>query len=215
MTPATEIIYVWQIPVRLTHWAVAAALVVLSVTGLYIGNPYVIGGNFLMLYVKQWHLVFAVVLSCAVAARIAWLFLGNRWSNWRGFVPFATPAWASRCIDVLLFYVFAHRRSPRTVGHNPLAALTYVLVYALLFFEIFSGFALNSLNWGGWWSVVFGWVFRFFPANDVRLMHHMSMWLLLGFLVHHVYSASLMDFAERSGIVSSIFTGYKFVRRKS
>jgi Ni/Fe-hydrogenase 1 B-type cytochrome subunit len=37
------------------------------------------------------------------------------------------------------------------------------------------------------------------------------MWLLLGFTVHHVYSAWLMDVKEKNGTLSSIFGGYKFV----
>jgi Ni/Fe-hydrogenase 1 B-type cytochrome subunit len=43
----------------------------------------------------------------------------------------------------------------------------------------------------------------------------MIMWLLLGFAVHHVYSAVLMDAEERTGILISILTGYKLVRRKA
>jgi Ni/Fe-hydrogenase 1 B-type cytochrome subunit len=44
-----------------------------------------------------------------------------------------------------------------------------------------------------------------------RLVHHLIMWLLLGFAVHHVYSAWLMDVKEKNGTLSSIFSGYKFV----
>jgi Ni/Fe-hydrogenase 1 B-type cytochrome subunit len=43
----------------------------------------------------------------------------------------------------------------------------------------------------------------------------MIMWLILGFAVHHVYSAILVDAEERTGILTSIFTGYKFTRRKA
>ena len=34
--------YVWEFPVRLTHWVTAAAIFVLFVTGLYIAYP--VGG---------------------------------------------------------------------------------------------------------------------------------------------------------------------------
>ena len=33
-------IYVWQVPVRITHWLIVASIVVLSVTGLYIHGPF-------------------------------------------------------------------------------------------------------------------------------------------------------------------------------
>jgi Ni/Fe-hydrogenase 1 B-type cytochrome subunit len=215
VTRPRELIYVWQLPVRLTHWIVALAIAVLTITGIYIGNPYLRGGNFLMLYMREWHLVFAVVLLCAVVWRLAWLFMGNLWSSWRGFVPFATPGWLKRSFETMLWYMFLRRRSPDEIGHNPLAAMAYIFIYGLLALEIFSGFAMNSMSWGGWWSVVFGWIFLFVPANDVRWAHHMIMWLLLGFLIHHIYSSVLMDTEERSGLLSSIVTGYKSIRRNS
>jgi Ni/Fe-hydrogenase 1 B-type cytochrome subunit len=40
------------------------------------------------------------------------------------------------------------------------------------------------------------------------------MWLLLGFAVHHVYSAVLMSTVEANATMESIFSGYKFVRRR-
>ena len=37
------------------------------------------------------------------------------------------------------------------------------------------------------------------------------MWLLLGFGLHHVYSAILMSTVEANATMESIFSGYKFV----
>ena len=45
----------------------------------------------------------------------------------------------------------------------------------------------------------------------VRWIHHVVMWLLLGFAVHHVYSGWLMSIIEANGTMESIFSGYKFV----
>ena len=45
----------------------------------------------------------------------------------------------------------------------------------------------------------------------VRWIHHIVMWLLLGFAVHHVYSGILMSTVEANGTMESIFSGYKFV----
>lgn len=207
-------LYVWEIPVRATHWLVALAIVALTVTGLAIGEPWLFGARGTMAGMKATHLVFAVVLLCAVVWRIAWAFMGNGWARWSAFVPFATPGWWARARDTFLFYIFVRRRSPEEAGHNPLAALAYLFVYALLALEIFTGFALAAMSWGGWWGNAFGWIFLAVPANDVRLTHHMVMWLLLGFVVHHVYSSVLMDSEERSGLLSSIVTGYKLVRWK-
>ena len=37
------------------------------------------------------------------------------------------------------------------------------------------------------------------------------MYLFFVFVIHHVYSAILVSWEERNGLVESIFTGYKFV----
>jgi Ni/Fe-hydrogenase 1 B-type cytochrome subunit len=34
-------------------------------------------------------------------------------------------------------------------------------------------------------------------------------------MVHHVYSSLLMDAEEKNGLMTSIFSGYKFVRRRT
>ena len=47
--------------------------------------------------------------------------------------------------------------------------------------------------------------------QTVRWIHHVVMWLLSGFTVHHVYSGVLMSTIEANGTMESIFSGYKFV----
>jgi Ni/Fe-hydrogenase 1 B-type cytochrome subunit len=50
--------------------------------------------------------------------------------------------------------------------------------------------------------------------QSARAIHHIGMWLLLGFAVHHVYSAILMSQVEANATVESIVSGYKFVPRQ-
>jgi Ni/Fe-hydrogenase 1 B-type cytochrome subunit len=42
-----------------------------------------------------------------------------------------------------------------------------------------------------------------------RFVHHLSMWLVLGFAAHHVWSAFLIGTVEKSSLIDSIFSGYK------
>ena len=84
--------YVWQIPVRITHWLIALSIVVLSVTGLYIGHPFMTTSGearltFVMGWVKLIHLYSALVFIAAVAARIVWMFTGNKYARWDKFIP--------------------------------------------------------------------------------------------------------------------------------
>ncbi|MGB8445479.1 MAG: cytochrome b/b6 domain-containing protein, partial [Pseudolabrys sp.] len=36
-----EKVYVWELPVRLTHWLLFFSILVLSATGYYIGHPFI------------------------------------------------------------------------------------------------------------------------------------------------------------------------------
>jgi Ni/Fe-hydrogenase 1 B-type cytochrome subunit len=213
VTPARQLVYVWEIPVRVTHWTVALCILMLSITGYYIGSPFFGGGpaSQPMLWARALHHVFAVLLTCTVIYRIVWAFIGNQFSRWSAFVPFATPGWWKRAWGTMLFYGFMQRKAPPETGHNPLAATAYLGIYVLLLVQIVTGSALSE---PGFSHSLFGWVAVLMPLNDVRLVHHLVMWLLLGFVVHHIYSSILMDNEERSGIISSIFTGYKAIRRE-
>jgi Ni/Fe-hydrogenase 1 B-type cytochrome subunit len=39
------------------------------------------------------------------------------------------------------------------------------------------------------------------------------MFAFFAFVIHHVYSAVLVSWEERNGLIESIFTGYKFIPR--
>ena len=46
----------------------------------------------------------------------------------------------------------------------------------------------------------------------VRTMHNLLTFLFFAFAIHHVYSAILIDIEERTGVMSSMFSGYKNIR---
>jgi Ni/Fe-hydrogenase 1 B-type cytochrome subunit len=211
---ATERVYVWEVPVRLTHWVNVLAILVLSATGFYVGTPVLGGSVSLMAWVRGVHRITAYVLIASLALRTYWAFAGNRWASWRELFPYFWREGRRGVARTLLYYTFLRRESPRTIGHNPLAGLAYSAVVSLMFLEILTGFALQSLGTTGWRTVAFGWVFSVAGQQSVRLVHHMIMWMLLGFMVHHVYSSLLMDVEEKSGLMTSIFSGYKFARRR-
>ena len=211
-------VYVWEVPVRITHWLIVLSIVVLSVTGLYIGRPFVTvpgpaGESFLMGWVKVVHGYTAYAFITAVLTRIIWMFTGNKYARWDKFVP-AHPLRRHGLWPTLKFYLFAMRKPPGFVGHNPVAGATYLAVFGLYFVAILTGLALRSgsadvgspIAWFGSLAPLLG------GAQVVRWIHHGVMWLLLGFGVHHVYSAILMSTVEANATMESIFSGYKFVR---
>jgi Ni/Fe-hydrogenase 1 B-type cytochrome subunit len=201
-------VQVWEWPVRLLHWVVVASLLVLAATGLYIGNPYLIS-------IKVVHFYAAIVFTLAVLSRILWMFLGNRWANWREFIPVGRGR-RQGIPTMLRFYLFLRRDPPSFVGHNPLAGATYSLVFLLYLMMTVTGFTLYSISAPiGSHMLAFRALLPLLGgAQTVRWIHHAGMWLLLGFAVHHVYSAVMMAMIERKGTLESIFSGNKFFTRE-
>lgn len=203
---------VWELPVRVLHWTVVAATLVLSVTGWYIGRPYIVvrtDPSFLMGTMRAVHLAAAWVFSVAILCRVIWAFIGNRWARWDQFIPVrqSRRKWV---VGTIKYYLFLRKEPPPAAGHNPLAGLTYTVVFVMFCYQIVTGLALAGLaNPGNWLSALTGWIFDLASIQTIRLTHHMVMWLTVGFVIHHVYSATLVDIEEKSGLLSSIVTGYK------
>ncbi len=210
--------YVWEVPVRVTHWVNVLSIVTLSITGIYIGTAKTLAhepSQFIMGWIRFIHFVAAYAFSISVASRIYWMFAGNRYASWREFVPFLTREGRRRMLDTLKYYTFIGKKAPHPVGHNTLAGTAYLAVFLLYLVMIGTGFALYSERVPrSFLHKLTGWMFILFSNQGIRLTHHMVMWLLIGFVIHHIYSAWLMDVKERGGVMSSIFSGYKAVKVK-
>jgi len=217
-TAVTELrpVYVWDLVVRTTHWLIAGSILVLALTGIYISRPFLESSGpareqFITGYVKIIHSYTAIVFSLAVLSRVIWMFLGPRRSGWRQFIP-VSRARRRDLVGTFKFYIMLRPRPPRVVGHNPLAGATYVLVFFLYGLMVVTGFALYSVNahtsYMGMWQFLLP---IFHGAQGARWIHHVTMWLLIGFAVHHVFSALLMARVEKNGTLDSIFSGYKFL----
>jgi Ni/Fe-hydrogenase 1 B-type cytochrome subunit len=210
-----KIIYVWEMPVRVAHWVNVLAMTTLCVTGIFIGHPLSIGES-ASAYTMGWfrfiHFTAAYVFTIGLAARAYWSFAGNKYSNWRTFFPYLNKPERERMVATFRYYFFLDRKLPHVVGHNAVAASSYFLVFLLYLGMIVTGFTLYSEHApGGMMHKLFGWITTIFSNQSLRLIHHSFMWLLIGFIINHVYSCWLMDIKERGGIISSMFSGYKSV----
>ncbi len=212
-------IYVWELPVRITHWVNVITIGILTVTGIYIANPFIVTNGeatnqYLMGSMRFVHFVAAFVFTVSVLFRLYWAFVGNKYASWRQMIP-TKSARRRGMRRMLAFYLFLRRDPPAVVGHNPLAGMAYAVVLILFLLQIITGFALFSLPFdaGTFWPRTFGWIIMVFGVQPVRLVHDIIMWLILAFTVHHLYTALLIDIEERSGLVSSIITGFKSLTR--
>jgi Ni/Fe-hydrogenase 1 B-type cytochrome subunit len=206
-----EPVYVWDVVVRATHWTIAFSIVLLAATGIYLGRPF-FGGQFVMGWVKVLHFYAAIAFSIAVITRVGWMIVGPRRSNWRQFIPVSRRR-RRGVIEAFKFYAFLRNEPPDSIGHNPLAGLAYVAVFGLYCLMILTGFALYSVSSYSYMKFFSFLLPLFGGVQWARWIHHMTMWVLLIFVVQHVYSSLLTASVERNGTMDSMFSGYKFLRR--
>ncbi len=212
-------IYVWQLPVRIAHWIIAGSIVVLSGTGYFIHHPFTgpavdratrgVNPGFLMGTVRNVHVAVGFVFVAALIARFYWAFVGNEWGHWRAYYPL--KGWQRRGLrDTVRYYALLRNEPPPATGHNPLAGLAYVVLYAGLSIAALSGMSLYAWQYGrAPFPTLFGWTYNLLPIAQIRLWHFLLMFWFIAFLIHHVYSAVLIDIEEQNGELSSMVTGWK------
>lgn len=212
----TEVIAVkvWQPCIRVLHWTLVASVVLLSVTGLYIGNPVLDAGPrwSLMTLARTTHLFFAWVFIAVLIARMFLAFTGNPWARWDQLVPWHRER-RQQLWRTLRYYLFLDSEPAPVVGHNPLAGLAYLGLFAVLITQALSGIALMASqdNMGGWQAALTGWFSAWLPLPLGRFVHHLLMWVIWTFVITHVYAATLADRVERGGEISSIVGGWKLI----
>jgi cytochrome b len=125
-----ERILVWDLPVRVVHWLLAASFL----------------GAYLTAESESWrqvHVVLGYTVAVLVAFRVFWGFAGSRYARFAQFVK--GPAAALAYLRSLLAGRPAH-----AVGHNPAGALAIVALLALGALTALSGHATYA-DWGGHW----------------------------------------------------------------
>lgn len=210
-------VYAWEFPVRFTHWMNVLSIIAFSITGFYIGNPFihaVCTKQYIMGWMRFIHYLSAYVFLLSMIIRIYWAFMGNKHASWRAWFPFTSERWKD-LVAGIKFYVLVTKKPPYAVGHTATAGITYLVVFLIFLFEISSGFALYSLNHHGvLWMLLGGWMLKIFEPATARLLHHLGMYVILAFALIHIYMAWWLDTVEKNGVMGSIFSGYKFVTGK-
>lgn len=216
-----DVVYVYEAPVRLWHWINAAAILVLGLTGYFIGSatptmPGEASDNFLFGYIRFAHFSAGYVLAVGFLLRIYWAFVGNPHARQIFFVPVWRKSWWGEVLHEIRWYLFLAKTPKKYVGHNPLAQLTMFVMYTVtITFMIVTGFALYAQGAGNdsWQFQLFGWVFSIWPnSQDVHTWHHLGMWIIVTFAIVHIYAAIREDIMSRQSIISSMISGERQFR---
>jgi Ni/Fe-hydrogenase 1 B-type cytochrome subunit len=207
-------VYVWPYAIRFFHWGMVISIGVLSFTGYYIHNPFIIGQMqhpFLMAWFRFIHEAFGMFFAALLVLRVYLFFAGNRWLNWRAYVPLRAAQWKEMW-EVMKFYMFIWPTPVSKIGHNAIAAFSYLGTYALVFIEIVTGLVLfNWLRHSAILGFFVGWIPRIVSIPNLRLIHFFLMFVFIAFGVFHVHLCMLISREEKRGLMDSIFIGYKVI----
>ena len=211
---------VWDWQLRVLHWLAVFLILLLSATGILMGDSRVIygaGGSYYsyLSYLRLTHYVAGWLFLCTAMLRIAGLFLAsNRFQRWNALFP-VRPRDLRNLLQVMRNYLFCRfERPPHYIGHNPLQQVAYTAIYLVGLAALVTGFALYALY------APDHWLFHYFIRLDnligvpyLRLAHLLIMWVFLAFIPIHVYLSIRADTVEREGAISSIISGGRWCRK--
>ncbi len=207
----------WGVLFRLFHWAFALSIVVLVVTGFYIGDPWknstvIIGGRtFPMEYMRYMHFVAGFIFSGAVIVRLYLWVAGNRQERIMDFLP-VTPRNLKNLFSTIACYLYFTDKHEHKLGHNALAGSFYVLTIIFAILQLLSGFYMfypESPFWQACGLALFG------SQEQGRYLHHLFMWYFILLACVHIYIVVWNDIRFPEGLISSIFNGRKFKPKKT
>ena len=214
-------VYVYQAPVRIWHWVNALSILVLALTGYLIGSPPPsmpgeASDHYLMGYIRFAHFSAAYVFAVGFLFRIYWAIVGNEHSRQLFTLPFWRGSFWRDLWHELRWYAFLEKEPKKYIGHNPLAHLFMVGVITVGgLVMVVTGFALYSeqTGLGSWQDRLFGWVIPLVgQSQDVRMWHHWGMWVILIFVMLHVYTAIREDILSRQSLISTMISGWRMFK---
>jgi len=215
-------VYVYEAPLRIWHWINALAIVVLVITGYFIGSPLpTLSGeasdHFLMGYIRFAHFAAAYIFFIGFLGRIYWAFVGNVHARQVFLPPIFNREWWDGVWHEVKWYAFIAKEPRKYTGHNPLAVFTMHIMFVWgVVFMIMTGMALygEGSGYDSWQYTMFSsWVIPLFgQSQDVHTWHHAIMWVIICFAIVHVYVAIREDIMSRQSLISTMISGWRMFK---
>ena len=159
---------VWDLPLRVFHWALVIAIAVAFLSSEEDSA------------LNQWHVLAGWVAAVLIVFRVVWGFVGGEHSRFMDFVHF------SRIADHVsgLF----RGRTDATIGHNPLGAVSVLILLALTAMTV--------------WTGAFG-------GESSENLHEVVGWTLLAMVGFHIAAVVVMSLLQRENLVRAMISGSK------
>ncbi len=225
---------------RLIHWVNVVAMVVAIATGLYIADPYYqsfIADDAVDKYVMAWnrwgHLIVAIIFD-VTAIIVSYLFFFSRFEkHYLKILP--TKKNIIEFGEVTLNLLTLNRRKKFDSSHSDsFNSVYFIIFHILLAWMLFTGLqmyvhalASGDSSIGAWWPwmlhLVTDWTIPFSSwlvgttatggnIMDVRIVHHMSMWIIIVWVVFHIYYQIWRTIFWQEGDIAIVVGGSKFMK---
>lgn len=201
MIPETlKRVQVWSGGLRLAHWAMAFAVLILLATGWLFARD-LLGSRRAALI--GLHVGMGYVLMAALAFRLYRLGLGTGADRWRDF----TAQIGARATGAMLRFYLTGGRAPLPAyyAHNPLWAPLYLLLFAVLVLQVCTGTLLNLMYYQEGALTAYAWLYEL-PMNEI---HRWGYRLIGGFTLLHIAAVMLHDWRGRGAEISAMLSGDK------
>ncbi|ASM37055.1 Ni/Fe-hydrogenase, b-type cytochrome subunit [Campylobacter sputorum] len=211
--------YEFSIGYRLTHWIRALSIVLLVVSGFYIAyvfvSPVVTNEPVIFMNAK-WrvvHMIAAFVLIAVLFFKL-YLFVFDKQSR-KELASIGDFFNIKIWIEQIKYYLFLGEHPHIKGVYNPLQFASYLLFYIVMFVICLTGMVLYVHVYheglGGLFyepmRVVEVWMGG---LANVREIHHICMWIIMIFVLAHVYMAIFNAVKGKNGAMDAIISGYKF-----
>ncbi|MFA6740243.1 MAG: cytochrome b/b6 domain-containing protein [Arcobacteraceae bacterium] len=217
---------------RIIHWLNAICMVVAVITGLYIGHPYYqsfIADPAVDKYVMAWnrwgHFIVAIIFD-VTAVLIGYLYFFSRFEKpYKKLIP--TIKNIVEFCEVFLNLITFNRRKKFDSSHSDSYNIVFFTIFhLLLIFMLFTGLQLyvqglasGISSIGSWWPSMLhlttDWTLNVFGGNmGVRIAHHTSMYLILVWVMCHIYYQIWRTIFWKEGDIAIVIGGSKFVREE-
>ena len=217
---------------RIVHWLNVICMVVAVITGLYIGHPYYqtfIADPAVDKYVMAWnrwgHFIVAIIFD-VTAVLIGYLYFFSRFEK-----PYKKliPTWKNikEFCEVFLNLITFNRRKKFDSSHSDSYNIVFFTIFhLLLIFMLFTGLQLyvhglasGESSIGTWWPwmlhLVTDWTLDVFGGNmGVRIAHHYSMYLILVWVMCHIYYQIWRTIFWKEGDIAIVIGGSKKKKKK-
>ncbi len=180
---------VWDLPLRLFHW-----LLVLSMIGSWVTAE--LGFDWM-----QIHFYFGYATIGMLVFRVIWGFVGPRHARFAEFLTGPSGVW--RYARTLAAGTMIH-----TAGHNPLGAISVIVMLVLVAFQVSTGlFASDDIVWSG---PYYGAVSEA-TADRLTSLHHLNFNIILVAVSLHIMAVAFYFLVKKQNLVAAMLHGKKIV----